>query len=94
MLCHNYAQDLDFVERAIIHTNDLLVEFDKVEDCRILLDGSIEMLQETKSGMGKTGDPKKSNQSASAGTQNNLPLEYALSTCFLLKATLNVKETL
>jgi len=94
MLCHNYAQDMDFVERAIVHTNDLLVEFDKVDDCRVLLDGSIDMLLEVKSGMGKTGDAKKSNQSVSTGTQNNLPLEYALSTCFLLKATLNVKETL
>jgi hypothetical protein len=24
--------------------------------------------------------------------QNNLPLEYALSTCYLLNATLNIKE--
>jgi hypothetical protein len=85
---------MDFVERAIIHTNDLLVEFDKVDDCRVLLDGSIDMLQGVKAGMGKTGDAKKSTQSVSTGTQNNLPLEYALSTCFLLKATLNVKETL
>ena len=44
MLCHNYAQDLDFVEKAIIHTNDLLVEFGKIDDCRILLAGSIDML--------------------------------------------------
>jgi hypothetical protein len=92
MLCHNYAQDMGFVEKAIIHTNDLLIEFDKIEDCRVLLDGSIDMLLEVKKGMGK-GEGKKSTTSVAANVQNNLPLEYALSTCYLLKATLNVKET-
>ena len=52
---------MEFIERAIIHTNDLLVEFDKIEDCRVLLDGSIDMLQGIKSKMGK-GDGKKSNR--------------------------------
>lgn len=94
MLCHNYAQDMEFVERAVVHTNDLLIEFDKIEDCRVLLDGSIDMLLEIKQGMGKGGDGKKSNGSVNAASQNNLPLEYALSTCYLLKATLSVKETL
>ena len=41
MLSHNYAIDIEFIEKAIIHTNDLLMEFDKIDDCRALLDGSI-----------------------------------------------------
>ena len=48
MMCHNYAQDMEFIEKAIIHTNDLLINFDKIEDCKILLDGSIDMLTEIK----------------------------------------------
>jgi len=50
MLCHSYAKDVDFVERALVHTNDLLVEFDKIDDCRCLLDESIAMLLGLKSG--------------------------------------------
>ena len=42
---------MGFVERAIIHTNDLLVEFEKIEDCRALLDGSIAMLLSIKENM-------------------------------------------
>jgi len=95
MLCHNYAQDMEFVEKAIIHTNDLLIEYDKIEDCRILLDGSINMLIDIKQSMGNQksiSDTKKSISSINPIVQNNLPLEYALSTCYLLKATLNIKE--
>ena len=91
MLCHNYAKDMVFVERAIIHTYDLLIDFDKMQDCRVLLDGSIDMLLDVKKG-GKT-EGKKSATNVTQNIQNNLPLEYALSTCYLLKATLNVKET-
>lgn len=93
MLCHNYAEDMEFVEQAIIHTNDLLTEFNKIEDCRVLLDGSIEMLNDIKLSMTQKSDGKqKSVSSLSASTQNNLPLEYALSTCYLLKAKLHIKE--
>ena len=41
MLCHSFAIDMEFVEKAIVHTNDLLMEFGKIDDCRTLLDGSI-----------------------------------------------------
>jgi tetratricopeptide (TPR) repeat protein len=95
MLCHNYAQDMEFVEKAIIHTNDLLIEYDKIEDCRVLLDGSINMLLDIKQSLGNQksiSDTKKSISSINPVVQNNLPLEYALSTCYLLKATLNIKE--
>jgi len=51
MLCHNYAQDMEFIEKAIIHTNDLLIEYDKIDDCRMLLDGSIQMLMDIKQSM-------------------------------------------
>jgi len=33
MLCHNYAQEMGFVEKAIEHTFELLVEFNKLDDC-------------------------------------------------------------
>ena len=51
MLCHSYAKDLEFVEKAIIHTNDLLMEFHKIDDCKILLEGSIKMLSDIKLNM-------------------------------------------
>ena len=93
MLCHSYAQDMEFIEKAIVHTYDLLVEFDKIDDCRTLLDGSISMLNGIKnSGHKDVGDTKKSHTSISPVVQNNLPLEFALSTCYLLKATLQIKE--
>lgn len=95
MLCHSYAQDMEFVERAIIHTNDLLVEFDKIEDCRSLLDGSIAMLLGIKESLNQpraVAEGKKSVTSIGPVAQNNLPLEFALSTCYLLKAALLIQE--
>ena len=90
MLCHSYAQDMEFIEKAIVHTYDLLVEFDKIDDCRTLLDGSIDMLCNIKATSGSKDhqETKKSHASINSNVQNNLPLEFALSTCFLLKATL------
>jgi hypothetical protein len=35
---------MEFIETSVVHTNDLLMEFGKIEDCRGLLDGSIAML--------------------------------------------------
>lgn len=39
---------MEFIEKAIIHTYDLMIEYNKIEDCRLLLDGSIDMLMEIK----------------------------------------------
>ena len=39
---------MEIIEMAIIHTYDLLMSFDKIEDCKTLLDGSIDMLTEVK----------------------------------------------
>jgi hypothetical protein len=44
MLCHNYAKGMETVERAIEHTFDILVHFNKLDDCRQLIDPSIKML--------------------------------------------------
>jgi hypothetical protein len=44
MLCHNYAKNMVTVEKAIEHTFDLLVHFDKLDDARTLIDPSIKML--------------------------------------------------
>lgn len=65
MLSHNYAIDIEFIEKAIIHTNDLLMEFNKIDDCRALLDGSIQMFLEIKQTPGgshqkSVSDTKKS----------------------------------
>jgi hypothetical protein len=46
MLCHSYAKALPTVERGIEHTFDLLMQFNKLEDCRTLVDPSIKMLQQ------------------------------------------------
>lgn len=44
MLCHSYAKNIPTVEKAIELTFDLLLEFNKLNDCRSLLDPSIKML--------------------------------------------------
>lgn len=93
MLCHSYAQDIEFIEKSIVHTNDLLIEFCKFDDCRTLIDGSISMLQSLQDPASRT----RSNQGKKSGSQtpleqSNLPLEFALSTCFLLKASLLARE--
>lgn len=45
MLCHNYAKNMTTVEKAIEHTFDLLLHFDKLDDARTLIDPSLKMLQ-------------------------------------------------
>lgn len=44
MMSHRYTQKIEFMAEAIVHTYDLLVEFNKIDDCQSLLDGSITML--------------------------------------------------
>jgi len=44
MLCHTYAKSMVTVEKAIEHTFDLLLHFNKLGDCRELIDPSIKML--------------------------------------------------
>ena len=44
MLCHTYAKSMRTVERAIEHTFDLLMLYNKLDDCRTLIDPSIKML--------------------------------------------------
>lgn len=46
MQCHSYVQDIDLMEETIMHTYDLLAEFAKVEDAKVLLEGSLQMLKE------------------------------------------------
>lgn len=90
MICHKYAKDVDFMEKSIEHTHQILFEFRKLNDCHTLLDGSADLLQELKaihSGSKSKDDGKHSESSLGTGTfHNNLSLEFALSTCYLLKA--------
>lgn len=44
MVCQKYAKDIELVEQSITSTFNLLVEFDKLEDCEKLINPSIEML--------------------------------------------------
>ena len=44
MLCHTYAKDMYTVEKAIDHTFDLLLHFNRFDDIRTLIDPSIKML--------------------------------------------------
>lgn len=100
MMSHSYAQDLEFMEQAICHTFDLLFEFNKMQDASNLVEGSLEMLHAIKARYSpeaqktRMSDPRKSQASLSAPgqPQNNLPLENAISTCYLLRATLLVTE--
>ena len=48
MMSHNYTQDLESMEQAICHTFDLLFEFNKMEDAKRLIEGSLEMLHAIK----------------------------------------------
>ena len=44
MLAQQYTQSVDQMFQSILHTYKLLSEFNKLDDCKTLLDGSIEML--------------------------------------------------
>lgn len=45
MLCHQYAKDMRLVETSIEHTFDLLLHFNKLDDCLMLVNSSISMMQ-------------------------------------------------
>lgn len=96
MMSHRYTQKIDFMEEAIIHTNDLLVEFNKLDDCQTLLDGSIDILAKIKAGplTQKQPESTKKSHDPQPAVQNNLPLEFALNTCYLLRATLFIHESM
>ncbi len=40
---NNYAWDMEIIEKVIIYTYDLLMNFEKIEDFVTLLDGSIDI---------------------------------------------------
>lgn len=91
MLCHNYAKGMVTVERAVEHTFDLLMQFNKLDDCRTLVDPTIKMLaqlydQWTEQGLTHGGGKSE------FPSQNNLPLEYVIGTVNILKAILSIKE--
>jgi deoxyhypusine synthase len=44
MVCQQYAKDITLVEQTMVSTFNLLLEFDKLEDCERLVDPSISML--------------------------------------------------
>jgi hypothetical protein len=38
MMSHKYATTVEFVEKCICHTFDLLSQFKKTDDCKMLID--------------------------------------------------------
>ncbi len=38
MMSHKYASTVEFVEKCICHTFDLLSQFKKTDDCKMLID--------------------------------------------------------
>ncbi len=95
MICHAYARDIPLVEQAIINTFNLLFGNEKFEDCERLLDPAIEMLynlrrvDEAKQTAGAANATiSKATITIAEQTHINLPLEYCLNTCFILRAIL------
>ena len=87
MLSHKYAQDVEFVEKSMEHTFDILFEYNKINDCRSLLDGCLGMFLQLK----QQSQAPKYNDNRKGGTtqknsQNNLTLEFAISSAYLLNA--------
>lgn len=92
MLSHNYAKSMPTVEKAIEHTFDLLLHFNKLDDCRSLIDPSIKMLKGLYDDWVDSGRQHGGNKS-DLPAQNNMPLEYAIGTVTILKAILSLKES-
>ena len=95
MVCHRYATDISLVEQAIVHTFNLLYQFEKYEDCGRLLDPALGMLV----GLRKAREVDHNNSTSLIGgkggseNQVNLELEFAISTTLLLRATLLLKQS-
>ena len=83
MLCHRYAKDIKLVEQSIEHTFNLLLHYNKIEDCAVLINQSLDMLSSL----------YEKHENANKLGKSNLPLEYTLGTVFILKAILSIKES-
>lgn len=51
MMSHRYTQKVEFMEEAIVHTYELLIEFSKIDDAITLLNGSLDILHQIKDGI-------------------------------------------
>jgi len=95
MACQRYAKDIQLVEQSIVHTFNLLYQFEKYEDCGRLLNPALEMLV----GLRKAREVDHNNSTSMIGgkggseNQVNLELEFAISTTLLLRATLFLKQS-
>ena len=95
MASHRYASDIEFIEEAIVNTFNLLFRFEKYDDCENLLGPALKMLvalrgsRELELNQGSSMlETKTKNKSES---QTILPLEFAISTVLVLRATLSLK---
>jgi hypothetical protein len=80
-----------------VQTANLLLEFEKFEDLKNMLDPAVVMLtgMRRSNNEAKTNnDNKKSKATVNAGyPAANLPLEYAISTCMGLQAISNLRQS-
>ena len=49
MQCQKYAKEIELVERSIVETFNLLVKYEKFEDCERLLEPALSMLTSLRS---------------------------------------------
>ena len=82
------------MEQAIHNTFNLLFANEKFEDCEKLLDPAINMLyslrrtDESKQTAGAATGGAKTQTAVAEQSHINLPLEYCISTCYILRAIL------
>ena len=94
---HQSVREMEQVEQCIIHTFDLLFEFQKWEDLQNLLDPMCSML----SGFRRSSEDVKTANDTNKNSGNpiknashtvpNLPLEYTITTLYILQAISSLK---
>jgi hypothetical protein len=89
---------MEQVEKCIIHTFDLLFEFQKWEDLQNLLDPMCSMLssfRRSADDVKTANDTNKNsgnlNKNSSSNLVPNLPLEYTITTLYILQAISSLK---
>ena len=100
---HQSVREMQQVEQCILHTFDMLFEFQKWEDLQSLLDPMCSMLmsfrrteQDNKQNPNATDANKASgnlNRGGIAHQVANLPLEFTISTVYILQAISSLKQS-
>lgn len=95
MASHRYASDIEFIEEAIVTTFNLLFKFDKLDDCEALLAPALNMLVDLRGSreleLNQGSSMLETKTKTKSDRQTILPLEFAISTVLVLRATLSLK---